>query len=138
MVALRRLALRLPREPVEPAHGPLLRISARYGTPPERPAARWGLSLGGLVRASGVDRFTAIAGADPAVVSACSPVVWTRERRVLLGGEKLLLGDGSVSTRRWCPACFGGDARRSEHAACHRAWWDVRSVGVCPTHLVMP
>lgn len=130
-------SLRLPLRFGEPAHGLLLRLAERYRVQPARLGARWDLTLGGLARGVGLDAFASALDIDATTLAAWSPVVRTRARRVDLRGEELMLGDWSVTGRRWCPACFEEDALLGEHQAYHRAWWDVRSIGACPAHLVM-
>lgn len=129
-----RLALRLPLNLGEPAHGYLLRLSSRYGCSPDRLASR--LRLSGLTRGENVQRLADLAEVDAALLIANSPVVRARARTVDLAGEILLLSDWTMSSRRWCPACLAEDAGRGEHAAYHRTWWDLMSISVCPIHRI--
>ena len=132
-----RFSLRQPYAPGEPAHGHLLRLSARYAVEPATLGSRWGFDIGDLVRGRGVLAFAAAAQADGDRMVATSPIVNTRARRVALGGEELMLGDWSLKVRRWCPMCFAVDAARGPFAPFQRNWWDVSSIGTCPVHLVL-
>ncbi len=137
-----RLSLRLPRIRGEPAHGLIGRLAARHGRGDVGAfASACGLSLRSLLAGRGATMLARLVGIEADGLGHFSPDIDASSRTVRLGGERIALGDWSVSSRRWCCGCLAEDrsaaSARGEPESFHmhhRCWWDVRSITSCPRH----
>jgi hypothetical protein len=127
----------------EPAHGSMMRLTARHRRRSDTAgfAADCGLAFREILRGGSVGEVACLAGFDPLALGRRSPRIDAARRTVELNGQRIALGDWSVTNRRWCVHCLADDARRArdrslppERLAHHRYWWDVRSISGCVAH----
>ncbi len=138
------LPLRIRTHIGEPPHGILLRLSARHKESNVREfAADCGLSFRRVLSGHDAARLANLAGVDQTELARFTPKIDARKRTVELAGDRLLLNDWSIRTRRWCPICLDQDrAFAVSHGGLedsgpwHRALWDIRSVSTCPDHKI--
>ena len=139
---MKRLSLRVPHSPGEPAHGVLMRLAARHG---QHDVGRFARSIDFSLRevlvGRDVERLAFRCGLDPAQLAMFSPLVDAGNRTVQIRGEVIALGDWSTTGRRVCPSCLSGDlasaaatGKEPGTVTYHRAIWDVRSIRHCPLH----
>ncbi len=137
-----RFPLTIRARAFEPCHAAAARLGSRWGASnPLRFARGIGHPLPNLTKGVAVRAFALRAGLDADEVQGHSPIVMAATRTVSFRGQVLRLGDWSMRTRRRCPICVDEDCTEAgmlgvppEWWASSRAWWDVRSVDVCPEH----
>ena len=137
-----RFPLTIRARAFEPCHAAAARLASRWGaSDPFRFARGIGHPLANLAKGVAVGAFALRAGLDADEVQGHSPIVMAATRTVSFRGQVLRLGDWSMRTRRRCPICVDEDCTEAgmigvppEWWASSRAWWDVRSVDVCPEH----
>lgn len=126
----------------EAAISALLRFSLRCGArTPQGFARALGLSITDLRAGRGTEKLASIAGLNGQELSWNSAKVDAGKRRISMRGQTLLLGDWSLSRRRWCADCLASDRARAEQMGLPdtwwittRSWWAIRSVPSCPAH----
>ena len=136
------MPLRVRVFPEEPAYGLFHRLAARNGfaNGPEL-AKRIGMSWREIQAGRQCERVAQLAGGDKASLSASSPVLYAKSRKVVIGVQQVPLGDWRSKPRRVCCACVLEDANRGSAdeiplavRAYHRTLWDIWSITHCPEH----
>ena len=126
----------------EAAISAFLRFSLRCGArTPHGFARALGLSITDLRAGRGTEKLASIAGLNGQELSWNSAKVDAGKRRISMRGQTLLLGDWSLSRRRWCADCLASDRARAKQMGLPdtwwittRSWWAIHSVPSCPTH----
>ena len=126
----------------EAAISAFLRFSLRCGArTPHGFARALGLSITDLRAGRGTEKLASIAGLNGQELSWNSAKVDAGKRRISMRGQTLLLGDWSLSRRRWCADCLACDRALAEQMGLPdtwwittRSWWAIHSVPSCPTH----
>ena len=126
----------------EAAIAALLRFSLRCGARTAHGFARsLGLRVTDLRAGRGTEKLASIAGLNGQELSWNSAKVDAGKRRISMRGQTLLLGDWSLSRRRWCADCLASDRARAEQMGIPdtwwittRSWWSINSVSSCPVH----
>lgn len=126
----------------EAAISAFLRFSLRCGARTAHGFARsLGLSVTDLRAGRGTEKLASIAGLNGQELSWNSAKVDAGKRRISMRGQTLLLGDWSLSRRRWCADCLASDRARAKQMGLPdtwwittRSWWSISSVPSCPAH----
>lgn len=112
----------------EPAHGILLRLSARNGIRARGLVAELtGLTAFNLRMGIGIDRLAGIIQCDPNVIRHSTITEVEAGRQTIRGQRIVIKRDVDRKHRRYCPQCVS----ESGH---HRFWFDLRFVTSCPEH----